>query len=67
MFAQTQWSTNMCEGWPVHRVRGAPQCAWRRDLTHRRANGNIVVVVFVLQNIFVPSRHSLQRGPSGFS
>jgi hypothetical protein len=67
MFAQTQWSTNMCERLFVRRVTGVPQCAWRCDLSDRRADGNIVVGVFVLQNIFVPSMHSLAGRTPGFS
>jgi hypothetical protein len=54
MFAPTQWSTNMCERLHLERATDAPRCARRASLSDRRADDNIVVVVFVPQNIFVP-------------
>jgi len=67
MFAQTQWSTNMCERPRVGRVAGAAQHVERRGLRRRRGGTNIVVVVFVAQNIFVSSTPSTLAGHRGFS
>jgi hypothetical protein len=67
MFAPTQWSTNMCERRRVRRASGAAQHAERCGLSRRRGGTNIVVVVFVAQNIFVPSTRSLERGTAAFS
>jgi hypothetical protein len=66
MFAQTQWSTNMCDRPGVGRVAGAAQEGWRCGMSRRRADTDIVVAVFVEQNIFVPTMRALGRGAVTF-